>query len=244
MKVLYDKYDDDRYKLEEKKRYCPLCTVIGNDDLTDHLFNCCPASEAQRISNLAIAKFDNTPLSYITLQHSNAEFFKNKLRLMLISEHSCRIGRFNSGHREALINIMRSMTDNYAKHLHRDLVQLVGIFTAATFELIELRNCTRASLGPAELPGRTTPEAETVWIQVQPKNRKMRMQDKKAALVTNTIKRLWDAHEASRNSFNALVDQNCNGSQDANGDGLGTAFNIEEYKVTNITLVISIPGSS
>ena len=75
MKVLYDKYDDDRYKSEDKKRYCPLCKVNGSDDLTDHLFNCCPSEEAQRLTNLAIGKFDTTPLSDITLQHPSSHSF-------------------------------------------------------------------------------------------------------------------------------------------------------------------------
>ncbi len=61
MKVFYDKYDDDIYK---------EC----NYDLTDHLFHC-PLDEGQRISNLAIAEFNNTPsasshLSILILPHS------------------------------------------------------------------------------------------------------------------------------------------------------------------------------
>jgi len=144
MKVLYDKYDDDRYKAAEKKRHCPLCTISGSEDLTDHLFNCCPAEEAQRISNLAIEKYDKTPLSNITLQHSNADTFKKKLRQMLLAQHSCRIGKFNSSQRSVLLAAMGKMTENYVKHLHRDLVKLTGIFTRATIDLVELRNNARA----------------------------------------------------------------------------------------------------
>jgi hypothetical protein len=239
MKVLYDKYDDDRYKMEEKKRFCPLCTASGNDDLTDHLFNCCPSVEAQRISNLAIEKFDRTPLSYFSLQHRNAESFKRKLRLMLMSEHTCRIGRFNSDHRITLSEVMQSMTDNYAKHLHRDLVKLVGIFTSATFDLVELRNHALSLTGQGE-PSVRSPVLETVWKQVPTRNRNKKTRGKELASATNTIERLWEAHKLSRNSFNALLDEETDGDQDTRKDGLNAASTIEEYKVHKGVVMLEI----
>ena len=271
MKVLYDKYDDDRYKLEDKKRYCPLCEVNGSDDLTDHLFNCCPADEAQRITNLAIAKFDNTPLSDITLQHPNSKSFKAELRLMLLSQHSCRIGRFNSSHRNKLINTMGSMTDTYSKHLHRDLVKLVGIFAAATFELVELRNSTRASTLALGSPEQLRTEAGSVWVQVPPKKHNTGTVGKQASPAANPIKRLWDAYKSKNNNpFSVLADDTSgvsrnddeddssiepttelpaahkpllNSVKNSRGTNEYAATNAEEYKVQNeITITIDTPG--
>ena len=245
MKVLYDKYDDDRYKSEEKKRFCPLCKENGSDDLTDHLFNCCPSEEAQRITNLAIGKFDATPLSDITLQHPNAETFKETLKIMLLSQHSCRIGRFNSSHRRTLINIMGSMTVSYTRHLHRDLIKMVGIFTKATFELVELRNSTRApeKMNRPSIQQKT--EVGSVWVQVQSKKRKSKTSDKKAPPVVNTINKVWEAHRLSNNPFNALASQTNNNRTTSGGNGLGAFSTVEEHKVQpGITLVLRQPDTS
>ena len=131
-------------------------------------------------------------------------------------------------------------------NIHRDLVKLVGIFTSATFDLVELRNYKLASLGQAEPAERPTQDPKTVWRQVPLKNHKIKKQGKKASPVTNTIEKLWDAHKTSRNSYNALADQNCDGSQDTNEDALYVASEIEEYKVqSEVTMLeIKMPGSS
>ena len=134
---------------------------------------------------------------------------------------------------------MGNMTGKYVKHLQRDLVKLVGIFTLATLELVKLRNCARAPLKPAGSLSQLRPGPETLWIQKSSKSRKM-----KAAPITNTIKRLWDALKPSNNPFNALAEHPYNDSQgNEDEDDLDIFPMAEEYKLeSDTTLVISTPG--
>ena len=145
MKIIYDKYDDDRYKKDEKRKFCPLCCIDGEEDLTDHLFRC-SSIEAQRVVNLTKQKFELTPLSAIASQHPNATQFREVLRELLYNQHTCRIGRLDSEHRQLILNSTGNLSKSMAKIFHLDLVNLTQIFANATLELVTMRNATRAPI--------------------------------------------------------------------------------------------------
>ena len=128
------------------------------------------------------------------------------------------------------------MGDSFTRNLQQDFVKLMRIFTRATFELVTLRNSSRAPPEPGKLFTSQRSNEGSVWIQISPKKLRIaQSKNKDATPAIYPIKRLWDALKPSSNPFDALYEEYRDASHNC---GPNTT---EKYRVqSGITIEIDI----
>ena len=151
-KIMFDKYDDDRYKTDEHIRGCPLCNTSGatiaHIDSTGHLF-CCQNPEAQAIAQRAINEFDRTPFTreLCDVFPEVAINLKRLLRDLALqdtgSASKVRIGLFQQQQQNKINKLVSQIPPTFLKAVHDNIVRHLCILAKATGALVALRNSKR-----------------------------------------------------------------------------------------------------
>ena len=139
--TLYDLYDDDLNKTEDRLSFCSLCNE--QKDITAHLFSCTNPVAVQVVQE-AWKELQLLPpgQALSEMNPSAAADLKVKLAEIFKEDSFARIGLFSRGHQDQLIQMLGE--DRIGKKVVREaraeIVNRVAIMAAATIDLIYLRN--------------------------------------------------------------------------------------------------------